>query len=127
MITSDNIKPLDLEKEMDIISETSDFTGDFSFGAMTRVEGKINGSIKSSGLLYIGEKSQINAHIDGNVVVINGRVYGNVSAKELIVIDSKGEVKGDITGPTINIKDGGKINGKISMSRYHSDFLKALN
>jgi len=117
---------MDLDREMDVISLTSSFSGNFSFGKYTRVEGKIDGNIKSSGLLIIGEQASIKADISGHVLVIYGTVSGDITADNKILIQSTATVSGNIKSPAVTIMDGAKINGQISMSKYHSNFFKQL-
>ena len=117
---------MDLDKEMDVISLTSSFSGSFSFGKYTRVEGKVDGNIRSSGILIIGEQSSVKADISGHVLVIYGTVTGDITADHNILIQSTANVSGNIKAPAVTIMDGAKINGQISMSKYHSNFFKQL-
>ncbi|MCX6112398.1 MAG: polymer-forming cytoskeletal protein [Proteobacteria bacterium] len=120
------LQNMDIDKEMDVISLTSYFSGDFSFGKYTRIEGKIDGNIKSSGLLIIGEQALVNADISGSLIVIYGTVTGDITAERNILIQSTANVSGNIKAPAVTIMDGAKINGQISMSKYHSNFFKQL-
>ncbi len=111
---------------MDVISVSSHFSGNFSFGKYTRIEGKIDGTVSSSGLLIVGEMATLKADLIGKALVIQGTVYGNITAEESVTIHSTGDIHGDIKSPKIEIIDGAKIEGKILMSRYHPDFSKQL-
>jgi cytoskeletal protein CcmA (bactofilin family) len=120
------LQNMDIDKEMDVISLTSSFSGNFSFGRYTRIEGKIDGNIRSSGLLVIGERSVITADISGNMVVVYGTIHGDMTAERTIMLESTANIYGDIKAPNLVIKDGAKINGQISMSKYHSHVFKQL-
>jgi cytoskeletal protein CcmA (bactofilin family) len=120
------LQNIDVDKEMDVISLTSSFSGNFSFGKYTRIEGKIDGNIRSSGLLVIGDRSVITADISGSMVVVCGTVHGDMTAERTIILESTANVFGDIKVPNLVIKDGARINGQISMSKYHSHVFKQL-
>ncbi|MBN1114300.1 MAG: polymer-forming cytoskeletal protein [Oligoflexia bacterium] len=109
----------DIDNEMDVISSNSHFIGSFIFGKFARIDGKLDGSIQSYGVLLVGEQATITADIKGETVVINGILNGNIEAQNTVIIDSKGIVTGDIYTPAIIINNGGKINGQISMSDFH--------
>ena len=117
---------MDVDKEMDVISLTSSFCGDFSFGKYTRIEGKIEGSIRSSGLLTIGEQALITADISGNLVVVYGTVQGDIIAERNILIESTANITGNLKAPNIVIRDGANINGQILMAKYHANAFKQL-
>ena len=53
--------------------------------------------------------------------MLNGNTKGNISANQLLIIEENGLVHGDIISPSIIMKNGGKINGEIIMSKFHPD------
>ncbi len=122
-----DIKTLDLDKEMDVISVSSSFKGDFQFGRYTRIEGSINGTIRSSGTLIIGEQAKINADIDGKTVVINGSLEGDVTASDIICVGDTAQINGRLKAPKIDVSDGAKINGELIMARFHPKFKELEN
>lgn len=111
---------------MDVISVTSHFSGNFSFGKYTRIEGRIDGKITSSGLLIVGEKADLNAELSGNILVIQGKIQGNINAQETVMIQATARICGDIRAPKIEIEDGAKVEGNILMSKYHPNLFKKL-
>lgn len=111
---------------MDVISVSSYFSGNFSFGKYARIEGKIDGKISSSGILIVGEKAILNAELSGNLLVVQGKVCGNITAQEAVIIQATAQVYGDIKAPKIEIEDGAKIDGNILMSKYHPSIFKKL-
>ena len=111
---------------MDVISVSSHFKGDFKFGRYSRIEGCIDGSIKSSGTLIIGAQAKVKADIDGETVVVNGYLDGNILASNIVCIGDTAEVHGTIKAPHIEVEDGAKINGNVSMGKYHPKFSDLL-
>lgn len=107
---------------MDVISISSHFKGDFRFGRYTRIEGSIAGSIKSSGTLIIGEQAKVTADIDGHTVVVNGYVEGDILASSIVCVGDTAEVNGSIKAPNVEVSDGAKINGSVTMGKFHPRF-----
>ncbi len=112
----------DIDKEMDVISVSSYFKGDFRFGRYARIEGSIDGNIKSTGTLIIGEQARVKANIDGHTVVINGYLTGDINAESIVCVGDTAEVNGTIKAPNVEISDGAKVNGNVIMGRFHPKF-----
>lgn len=111
----------DIDNKMDVISADSFFKGDFAFGEMSRIDGRIEGHITSSGLLIIGVNAKIKADIVGQNIVIMGLVEGNIRASRMLLVEEHGKIIGNISTPTLSIKNGGKINGDIYMAQFHPE------
>jgi cytoskeletal protein CcmA (bactofilin family) len=111
----------DIDSKMDVISTDSFFKGDFAFGEMARIDGRLEGHITSSGLLIVGVNAKIKADIAGQTIVVMGLVEGNIRAAKMLLIEEHGKVIGNTSTPTLSIKNGGKINGEIYMSQYHPE------
>lgn len=114
-----DIYSLDLDKEMDVISLSSEFNGNFHFGKYARIEGKVDGSIRSTGTLIIGEQARVKANIDGCIVMVSGMVNGDITASRTVSVEDTAIVNGIIKAPNVIISDGAVVNGNIKMSDFH--------
>ncbi|MBW1835464.1 MAG: polymer-forming cytoskeletal protein [Deltaproteobacteria bacterium] len=91
--------------------------GTIEFDGAIRLDGKVEGKIKSrGGTVIVGEKAVINADINVGVAIIMGRVNGVVKADNRIEISPPGCVEGDIQAPVISIDAGVKFNGNCAMT-----------
>jgi cytoskeletal protein CcmA (bactofilin family) len=111
---------------MDVVSSASSFSGNFKFTKYVRIEGTMEGTISSEGILVSGERSNIKAELEGCIVIISGKFSGNITASKLISLEPGSIVNAEINAPNIEIKDGAIINGNILMNKYHSNELKRL-
>jgi cytoskeletal protein CcmA (bactofilin family) len=118
------LEGLDIDKEMDVIGLASHFKGNFRFGPYTRIEGRIEGNIESSGILIISAMAEVKAEINGKTVVIDGKVSGNINADDCVMVQEHGTISGNIKAPYIEVDQGASINGSISMGKYHSRFIE---
>lgn len=118
------LKDLDIDREMDVIGLASNFKGDFCFGQYTRVEGKIEGKIESSGILILSSTSEVRAEINGRMVIIDGTITGNINAEECVLVQEHGMITGNIKAPIVEIDPGATINGSIFMGKYHQRFIE---
>ena len=118
------LENMDIDKEMDVIGLRSHFKGNFRFGPYTRVEGRIEGSIESSGILILSSTAEVKAEINGRTVVIDGKMTGNINAEDCVMVQEHGIISGNIKAPYIEVDQGASVNGTISMGKYHSRFIE---
>ena len=120
----EELKDIDIDKEIDVIGAASSFKGHFCFGRYTRIEGKIEGHIESTGILVLSSTSEVKAEINGRIVVIDGSICGNITAEECVVVQEHSVITGNIKSPNMEIDPGATINGSIFMGKYHTRFVE---
>ena len=76
------------------------------------VQCKIEGEIRSSGALSIGETAKIKAEINCGAVVVNGKVHGDITASEAVDLQPNAEVIGDIKTKVLTMAAGAVFVGK---------------
>ncbi len=118
------LEDMDIDQEMDVIGLKSSFKGTFRFGPYTRIEGRIDGNIESSGILVLSSTAEVKAEINGRTIVIDGKTTGNINAEDCVIIQEHGIVTGNIRAPYIEVAQGASINGTVSMGKYHSRFIE---
>ena len=118
------LKNIDIDQEMDVIGLASHFKGNFRFGQYTRVEGKIEGNIESTGILILSSTSEVKAEINGRIVIVDGKISGNINAEDCVVVQEHGLVTGNIKAPNVEIASGATINGSVFMGKYHQRFIE---
>ena len=80
-----------------------------------KVDGTVNGSVKTKANLFVGPNSAINGDIQGKDITICGRVNGNVVARSRIIITSKAHVAGNMSMEHLVVDEGAFFNGCCSM------------
>ncbi len=93
------------------------FKGLLTFEGRVRVDGELEGEVRSEGLLVLGDGSNVDATIEvGTLIVLGGTVRGSVIARELIEIHEGAKVHADITAPEIDIAKGSLFDGRCTMT-----------
>lgn len=87
----------------------------FSDPVNLRINGKFDGTLKTKGVLTIGEKAVVTADIDGDTVIVSGYVKGKIRALRLLSLTSTATVYGDVDVGKISIEEGAILNGKCKM------------
>ncbi len=103
--------------------------GTIEFQGTIRLDGKVEGKIKSSeGTVIVGEKAVVNAEIVVGTAIVMGEVIGTIDAADRIEVYPPGRVSGDIQSPVISIEEGGMLNGNCTMkNRSESGSVKRLS
>lgn len=99
-----------------LIGDGFTLTGDLTGNSVIRIDGQINGNVKVTNGLILGEKGVIIGDIETGSAVIYGRVNGHVQAQQL-EIKKTGKVNGDIKTGTLEIEMGAQYNGKLEMKQ----------
>ncbi len=80
-----------------------------------KVDGTVNGSVKTKANLFVGPNSVIDGDIHGKDITICGRINGNVVAKGRIIITSKAHIAGNMSMEHLVVDEGAFFNGCCSM------------
>ncbi len=86
-----------------------------------RINGKFEGTLEVKGTLTIGETANINAHINGENIIVAGKVKGDVIAKKMLVLMPSAVVHGNISTPKLNIVEGAIFQGRCQMLDEYLD------
>jgi len=85
--------------------------GDLSFSDDLLIDGFVEGSITSSGVLTVGESGEIKGTINTGSVIVHGKVFGNITATERVELKSSAHVIGDIRAEKLGIELGAVFSG----------------
>lgn len=94
-----------------ILGNGTNLEGDLNTGGSVRIEGKIVGSIKADGDLFVGENGYVKDDVEARSVVIAGKVEGHVRALEKLEILASGKLSGDIQAASLKIEEGAVFVG----------------
>ena len=99
-----------------VLSSGVSIKGDVTFRNELLIDGEVEGTIKSSGTLTIGQHARIRANITAGAVTIHGTVNGNVSASERCVLEPGGTVRGDIEAPRLALDENATFLGSAKIA-----------
>ena len=89
--------------------------GELSFEDSFRIDGAINGKVRSQGELVVGEHGVVEGEIEVGTLYISGTVRAKVRAFQRIEITAKGRVHGELSTPSLVIEEGALFEGACSM------------
>ena len=71
---------------------------------------------KSAKQVVIGEKGQLQAEVEAQIVTIRGKLEGDCSASSKVEITGTGKVYGNISAPRIAVAEGAIFRGASNMT-----------
>ncbi len=101
---------------MSILGKGLEMTGEITFTTGVRVNGVINGKVRSEAVLEIGSGGKVDAEITIRKIIINGEFRGIIHASDRVEIHKDGKAYGDIYTPCLIIEAGALFEGRCNMS-----------
>ena len=103
-------------KTGNLLSNGVSITGNVTFRTELVIDGEVEGSIKSSGILTVGEHGRIRGEIRAGTVTIRGTVEGNVFASDRCALESGATLRGDIEAPRFAVDENAAFFGSAKIS-----------
>ena len=98
-----------------VLGPTLKFKGELSAEEDLLILGTVEGSIRHTARLTVGEQGKIKADVQAAHITVDGTVQGNLYASASVTIRESANVKGDIYAPTVALFEGARFKGKIDM------------
>lgn len=107
-----------------IIGPSVKVKGNFSTRGNVKIEGELEGSLKTEGNLMVGKNAKIIATVAANNATVSGEIKGNVKIKGLLELDSTAKIIGDLETKEINVAKGAIINGRLAVGAVSPETIK---
>ena len=101
--------------ERNVIAKNTTFIGDIVSEGDFRIDGTIEGSIKTSGRMIIGKGGIVKGNASCNNADIEGTVSGELTVKQLLTLKETANIQGDVTMDKLSIEPGATFNVNCSM------------
>lgn len=109
-----------IDKVDTVIGPGTVFEGTIKATGIVRIDGKLTGSVETSGDIIVGDQGNVQADVSANNITIAGKIHGNVTAKEKTSLLHKAFVEGDIDTKNIIIEEGAVFKGRCIMGETQS-------
>ena len=109
--------------ERNIIGNNTVFTGDITSDGDFRIDGTVDGTIKTSGRVILGKDGNINGNVQCANADVEGTISGTLSVDQLLTLKATANIQGDVTMDKLSVEPGAVFNVNCSMKGA----VKALN
>lgn len=120
MFRNNSVKDIDRTAAA-VLGRETEFRGVLRFSRSLSIQGKFEGSIDSTGFLYVEQGAVVKADIKAKSAVISGSVTGNIHIEDRLEMTSTGRVVGDIKTSKLQIVDGVIFEGKCEMIKKDAE------
>ena len=103
-------------RKSSVLGPTLKFKGELTADEDLLIQGRVEGSIKHTSSLTIGEGGHVKADVAAEYIAVEGRVEGDLKSSQSITIRETAKIDGNIASPTVSLLEGANFNGKIDMS-----------
>ena len=98
-----------------VLGPTLKFKGELSADEDLLIKGRVEGSIKHSSSLTIGDCGHVKANVTAEYIAVEGRVEGDLNGSKCVKIRETAKIVGNIVSPNVSLVEGATFNGKIDM------------
>ena len=89
--------------------------GELEFKNGFRLDGRVEGQIRSGSELLVGETGSVDGEVDVARCVIGGEVRGTIRAAEQVVLLASAKVWAEVHTPALVMEEGAFLEGKVAM------------
>jgi cytoskeletal protein CcmA (bactofilin family) len=105
----------EISNSSNVIGKGTVLEGNIETYGNIRIEGRVNGNIKSKSKVALGAGSHVEGNISAQNADIEGEVNGKVDISEMLVLKSTALVHGDIITGKLVVEPGAIFNGTCKM------------
>jgi len=117
----------EISNSSNVIGKGTVIEGNIETFGNIRIEGRINGNIKSKSKIALGNSSHVDGNITAQNVDIEGTVKGKIEISEVLVLKATAVVHGDISTGKLVVEPGAVFNGTCKMGAAIKDIKSADN
>ena len=99
-----------------VLGPTLKFKGELSADEDLLIQGKVEGSIRHTSSLTIGENGHVKADTSAEYIVVEGTVDGDPHGAKSVKVRESAEINGNIWSPSVSLVEGATFNGNVDMS-----------
>lgn len=97
------------------ISKGACVKGDLSADSDVRVDGRVDGTLYSSGRIVVGESAKLSGNMLCENVDFWGQMDGDIFVKDVLSVKSSAVINGNIHVRRLQVEIGAQINGSCMM------------
>ena len=101
--------------ERNIIAKNSSLVGDIKSDGDFTVDGKIEGTIQTSGRVVIGKDGYVSGTIDCTNADIEGTFSGKLIVDQVLSLKSTADISGDVIMGKLSVEPGAVFNATCAM------------
>ena len=123
----ENMAAQDASNSSNIIGKGTVVEGNIETFGNIRVEGKVNGSVKSKSKIALGQSSFVEGNVIAQNAEISGEVKGLVEVSDQLILRPSSIINGDIVTNKLIVESGATFNGGCKMGIAQKEIKIGVN
>lgn len=99
------------------IEKNTKIKGDITSEADFRIDGKLEGNVKTSGKVVIGKDGYINGKVECVNADIEGKFNGELNVKDLLSLKASAVIEGTVSVAKLAVEPGATFNAACTMGK----------
>ena len=109
------LKSMEKSNTINAIAYGSQLKGDLITSGDVRIDGHLQGTVKTEGRLVVGEKGVVDGQAYCKNAIIAGELKASITTTELLTLKSTAKLSGEIITSQLAIEPGAVFSGKCNM------------
>ena len=109
------MKNSDISGQYSRLENTTSVKGDIISEGDFRIDGVLEGSIKTKGKVVIGKEGFVNGSINCLSADVEGKIQGKIYVSEVLNLRSTSDINGEVVIGKLIVESGAKFNASCSM------------
>ena len=101
--------------ERNIIGKNTSFVGDIKSEGDFRIDGTVQGTIKTNGRVVIGQAGKVDGTVECTNADVEGKFSGNLSVDQLLSLKSTANISGEVVLGKLSVEPGATFNASCNM------------
>jgi len=101
--------------ERNIIGKNTSIVGDVISQGDFRIDGKVEGTIKTTGRVVIGKLGTASGKVECSNADIEGKFSGELLVNNLLTLKSTAKISGDVVISKLSVEPGAEFNATCAM------------
>lgn len=107
------LKPRSMERN--VVAKNTVITGDISSEGDFRIDGTLEGTLKTNGRVIIGVDGNIKGKVESANADIEGKFSGELLVHETLTVKGTAAISGDVVIGKLSVEPGATFNASCSM------------
>jgi len=101
--------------ERNIIGKNTSFVGDIQSEGDFRIDGKVEGTIKTTGRVVIGQEGSVDGTIECTHADIEGKFSGKLNVDQMLSLKASATISGEVVLGKLSVEPGATFNASCNM------------
>ncbi len=107
------LKPRAMERN--VVAKNTSITGDITSEGDFRIDGTLEGTLKTNGRVIIGTEGTIKGKVEAKNADIEGKFSGELLVHETLTIKATANISGDVVIGKLSVEPGAAFNASCAM------------